>query len=41
MEIGPVSAEMFHEDGRTDPNDEANCRFPQFRERPEKNENSE
>jgi len=32
MEIVPVPAEMFHADGRTDTNDVANCRFPQFSE---------
>jgi len=30
MEIGPVSAEVFHADERTDTNDEANSRLPQF-----------
>jgi hypothetical protein len=35
MKIGPVIAELFHADGRTDgqKHDEANCRLLQFYER--------
>jgi hypothetical protein len=29
--IRPVGAELFYADGRTDKQDEANSRFPQFR----------
>ena len=32
MKIGPVGAELFHADRRTDELDEANSRFSQFRE---------
>jgi hypothetical protein len=30
MKIYPVTAEMFHVEGRTDRHDEANSRFSQF-----------
>ena len=33
MKIGPVGAELFPEDGRTDRHDEANNRFSKFCER--------
>jgi len=32
-EIRPLGAEMFHEDGLTDIQDEANSRFSKFRQR--------
>jgi hypothetical protein len=33
MKIRPVTAELFHADGRTDGHGEANSRFSQFCER--------
>jgi hypothetical protein len=33
MEVRPTTAELFHADGRTDRNDQANSRFSQFCER--------
>ena len=36
LEIRPVGAELFHADGRTDRQDEANCRVSQFCERAKK-----
>ena len=33
MKICPVAAELFHADKKTNKHDEANSRFPQFRER--------
>jgi hypothetical protein len=32
MKIRPIGAELFHTDKQTDGHDEANSRFPQFRE---------
>jgi len=33
MKVRPTTAELFHADGRTGRNDEANSRFSQFCER--------
>jgi len=37
--IGPVGAELFHSNGRTDRHDEANRLFRNFAKAPIKNEN--
>jgi hypothetical protein len=36
MDIGPVGAELFHADGRTNGHDEANSRFYKFCRRAQK-----
>jgi hypothetical protein len=36
MKIHPVGAELFHADGWTDRHDEANSRFSQFYDAPQK-----
>jgi hypothetical protein len=39
MKLGPVAAELFHADRRTDLHDEANSSFSEFCERALKNPN--
>ena len=41
LEIRPVGAELFHADGRTDRQDEANCRVSQLCERAKKKKRSD